>query len=146
MPKLPTVPAIALAVAIAAAGLFFPAFMNAIGFDKFDRHNSAGQAAYLANMVQMTKLAFRNEGRADLADQVDNLFTTTEEGDTSPLGIAELTRNLARARVADYKRLNQDPPGAAPSGGRRALRHPQEEQHFHRRDAERRAATHLRIS
>jgi len=97
--------ALSLALVIA---LSFPSFVNAIGFDQFDRYNSAAQGACLANMVQMTKLALRNKGRSDLADQVDNLFTTTEPGDTSPLGIIEVIRNIDRARVADYKRLNQD--------------------------------------
>jgi len=77
MLKLRTVPAIALAVAIVAAALSFPVSMKAIGFEKFDRYNSVAQAECLANMVQMTMLAFRNEGRADLADQVDKLFTTS---------------------------------------------------------------------
>ena len=109
MPTLRTVPAIALAAALAAAGLSFPVSMNAIGFEKFDRFNSVGQAECLANMVQMTMLAFRNEGRADLAEQVDKLFTTTEPGDASPIGIVEVLRNVALARVADLKRFSKDP-------------------------------------
>ncbi len=60
-------------------------------------------------MVQMTKLAFRNEGRADLADQVDKLFTTTDAGDTSPIGVIEVVRNIAIARVADLKRVKENP-------------------------------------
>jgi hypothetical protein len=109
MLKLRTVPAIALAVAIVAAGLSFPVSMKAIGFEKFDRYNSVAQAECLANMVQMTMLAFHNEGRADLADQVDKLFTTTEPGDASPIGIVEVLRNVALARVADLKRFKNDP-------------------------------------
>jgi hypothetical protein len=108
VPRLHTIFAIALAVAIAVAGLSFPAFTNAIGFEKFDSFNSVGQAECLAYMVQMTKLAFRNEGRADLAEQVDKLFTTTEPGDASPLGIVEVLRNVALARVADLKRFKND--------------------------------------
>jgi hypothetical protein len=112
MLRLRTVRAIAPTVAIIAAGLSFPVSMKAIGFEKFDRFNSVGQAECLANMVQMTMLAFRNEGRADLAYQVDKLFTTTEPGDASPLGIVEVLRNVALARVADLKRFSKDPQAA----------------------------------
>lgn len=111
MPRLRQVSSTALFLALAtvAAVSFFPAFVNAIGFEKFDSYNSAGQASCLANMVQMTKLAFRNEGRADLADQVDKLFTTTDAGDTSPIGVIEVVRNIAIARVADLKRVKENP-------------------------------------
>jgi hypothetical protein len=104
MPKLRAVLSLALIIALTV-----PLFVDAIGFDQFDRYNSAAQGECLAHMVQMTKLAFRNEGRADLAEQVDKLFTTTEPGDTSPLGVIEVVRNIAIARVADLKRVKENP-------------------------------------
>jgi hypothetical protein len=44
-----------------------------------------------------------------LAAQVHALFTATLPGDQSPVGVVEFESNLARARLADVRRLQKDP-------------------------------------
>jgi hypothetical protein len=51
----------------------------------------------------------KDEGRADLAEQVHKLFTTINPGSQISLGMGEFEMNLARARVADVKRIENDP-------------------------------------
>ena len=51
----------------------------------------------------------KTEGRADLAAQVETLFTTTEPGDQHTLGMVEFQLNLARAPVTDAKNVEKNP-------------------------------------
>jgi hypothetical protein len=78
-------------------------------FPQFDRMTSSGQAEFIAEMVQTTETALRNEGHGDLADKMAELFLKVEEGDLDSLGLVELERNIALAREADLKRLDKDP-------------------------------------
>jgi len=45
--------------------------------------------------VQGAEQVLRDEGRPDLADQVDHLFTTTLPHDAHTIGMVEFERNLA---------------------------------------------------
>jgi hypothetical protein len=97
-----------VALTIAAIVLHTPQQLEAMPFQKFDGMHPALQAEYVADMIQATEAVLRKQGRADLADQIQKLFATTEPGDLDPIGIVELERNIARARVADLNRVSKD--------------------------------------
>jgi hypothetical protein len=76
---------------------------------QFDKMAVGDQSEYVASLVGGGEQAFKDEGRSDLAAQVDHLFTTTDPGDTHTIGNVEFQMNLALAREADLKRAAQDP-------------------------------------
>jgi hypothetical protein len=95
---------VGLLVAAAAAS----AHLHAIDFPSFDALTLGPQAEHIAEMVASAEQALRDEGRRDLADKVQDLFATTLQGDSFPVGLVELERNVARGRVADLNRVEKD--------------------------------------
>ena len=67
------------------------------------------QSEYVGLLVQGAEQVLRDEGRADLAAQVDHLFTTTMPGDAHTIGIVEFEINLALLRVADAENAQKNP-------------------------------------
>jgi hypothetical protein len=93
-----------LLIAVTAAS----ARLHAIDFQHFDALPLGPQAEHIGEMVASAEQALRDEGRNDLADKVRDLFATTLQGDSFPLGLVELERNVARGRVADLNRVQKD--------------------------------------
>jgi hypothetical protein len=98
-----------LATLLGFALLCLPAPLAAIDFPHYDAMNNEQQTEYLVLMVNTTELAFRAGGHADFADQTEKLFNQVEPGDWMTLGMLELGTMVDRARVADAKRVVQDP-------------------------------------
>lgn len=76
---------------------------------KYDKMADQDQSNYIASLVIGTQKVLADEGRRDLADQVDKLFSEIPAGDEITLGMTEFKTNLALARVADAERAAQDP-------------------------------------
>ena len=92
---------------IACASSFGPA--QAMEIVQLDKMASEDKGEYVGLLVGGAEHVLKDEGRADLAAKVEALFTTTLPGDQITVGMAEFTRNVARARVADAKRIAKDP-------------------------------------
>ena len=80
--------------------------MTIVQFDKMGQND---QAEYVGLLVGGAEQVLKDEGRADLAAKVEELFTTTDPGDAHTNGVVEFQMNLALARVADDKRVERDP-------------------------------------
>jgi hypothetical protein len=92
-----------------AVFLLFASASNAVTFPVFDHMDSYAQAEFIADMVDRTEKALRDDGKPDLSLKMEQLFALVEPGDKISLGLVELERNVARARVADLDRLRKDP-------------------------------------
>jgi hypothetical protein len=89
--------------------ILFASTSNAVTFPVFDHMDSYAQAELIADMVDRTEKALRDDGKPDLALKTEQLFALVEPGDKISLGLVELERNVARARVVDLDRLKKDP-------------------------------------
>jgi hypothetical protein len=98
-----------LAATFLSAAMLFSSAAQAMEIRQFDKMAIPDQSEYVGLLVQGAEQVLRDEGRADLAAQVDHLFTTTDPGDAHTIGSVEFERNLALARVADAERAAQDP-------------------------------------
>jgi hypothetical protein len=67
------------------------------------------QGDYVGLLIGGAEQVLNDEGRADLAEKVVQLFTTTNPGDAHTIGNVEFQMNLALAREADAKRVLSDP-------------------------------------
>ena len=76
---------------------------------QFDMMASEDKGEYVGLLVGGAEQAFKDEGRADLAATIEELFTKTLPGDQITLGMVEFQRNLGRARVADPERVAKEP-------------------------------------
>jgi galactokinase len=98
-----------LAATFLSAAMLFTSAAQAMEIRQFDKMAIPDQSEYVGLLVQGAEQVLRDEGRADLAAQVDHLFTTTDPGDAHTIGSVEFELNLALARVADAKRAEKDP-------------------------------------
>src|SRR5450631_54643 len=99
----------ALSAAILAVAMSLSGAAQAMEIQQYDKMSNGDQGEYVSRLVGGAEQAYKDEGRADLAAQVDHLFTTTDPGDAHTIGVVEFQLNLARARVADAKRAAKDP-------------------------------------
>ena len=99
-----TVSAAILSTAILLSG---PA--HAMEIQQYDKMSNEDQGEYVSRLVGGAEQAFKDEGRVDLAAQVDHLFITTLPGDKITIGVGEFQLNLARARVTDEKNVEKNP-------------------------------------
>jgi hypothetical protein len=98
----------AFVVALSAAVIFSGA-AQAMEIQQYDKMVLQDQNDYAIALIEGTQKVLIDEGRSDLAVQVQKLFTETPAGDAAPLGLTEFESNLDLARVADAKRVTQDP-------------------------------------
>ena len=87
----------------------FPSISNAASFPAFDSMDSYAQAEFIADMVDRTEQALRDDGNPDLASKTEQLFALVDPGATMSVGLAELESNVARARLADARSVEKDP-------------------------------------
>jgi hypothetical protein len=89
------------------AGLVVP--LQAMEIQQFDKMADKDQDEYVGELVIRAEKVLRDNGKRELASQVNKLFTTVNAGSQISLGMAEFTINLARARVADLRNIEKDP-------------------------------------
>ena len=95
-------------VLLASAAMLFSSAAQAMEIRQFDKMADQDQSEYVGLLVQGAEKVLTDEGKADLAAQVDKLFLTIPAGDKMSLGMTEFELNLARARVADAEQENED--------------------------------------
>ena len=98
-----------LVAAFMSAAMLLPNMVQAMEIRQFDKMANQDQSDYIGDLVVGAEKVLTDEGRPDLAAQVDHLFTTKNPGDADVIGAVEFERNLALARVADAKRAEKDP-------------------------------------
>jgi hypothetical protein len=99
-----------LAATFLSAAMLFTGVAQAMQIQQFDKMADPDQGEYIAELVQGAEKVLTEVGKPDQAAQIHQLFTTKKNpGDEISLGMAEFEMNLARARVADVKRVESDP-------------------------------------
>jgi hypothetical protein len=99
-----------LAARFLPAAVLFTSAAQAMEIRQFDKMADADQDDYIGDLIVGADKVLRDEGKADLADLVDKLFTEKHNpGDQISMGRAEFERNLARARLADARNIQKDP-------------------------------------
>lgn len=98
-----------LVTALVAAAMVLPNIAQAMAIVQFDKMADQDQADYVVALVNGAEKILTDEGKPNLAAQVEHLFTTKNPGDADVIGMVEFERNLAIARVADAKRAAKDP-------------------------------------
>jgi hypothetical protein len=99
----------AITAAILSAAVLFSGAAQAMEIRQFDKMADADQSEYIGNLIVGTENAVADEGRPEVAAQVNYLFTTKDTGDADVIGMVEFERNLALTRVADAERAEKDP-------------------------------------
>jgi hypothetical protein len=84
-----------LAATFLSASMLFTSAAQAMEIRQFDKMAVPDQSEYVGLLVQGAEQVLRDEGRADLANQVEHLFTTTLPHDAHTIGMVEFERNLA---------------------------------------------------
>jgi hypothetical protein len=97
-----------LVAAFMSAAMLLPNMAQAMEIQQFDKMAVSDQGEYVGLLIAGAEQALNDEGRADLAEKVVQLFTTTKPGDAHTIGNVEFQMNLALAREADIKRAGQD--------------------------------------
>ena len=99
----------ALLIASVSAAMLFSSVVQAMEIRQFDKMPDQDQADYVVALINGAEKVLTDEGRADLAAQVEHLFTTKNSGDVDVVGMVEFERNLAILRVADAKNAAAHP-------------------------------------
>jgi hypothetical protein len=86
-----------------SASLLAASVAQAMEMRQFDKMAIADQGDYVGLLIGGAEQVLKAEGRADLAAQVEHLFTTTDAGDQHTIGIVEFESNLAILRENDAK-------------------------------------------
>jgi hypothetical protein len=92
-----------------SAAMLFTSAAQAMEIRQFDKMAVQDQGDYVGLLVGGAEQVLKDEGRADLAAQVEHLFTTTDPGDAHTIGMVEFELNLALLREADAKNAVQHP-------------------------------------
>jgi hypothetical protein len=98
-----------MAATILSVAMLFTSAAQAMEIRQFDKMAFPDQSEYVGLLVQGAEQVLRDEGRADLAAQVDHLFTTTLPGDAHTIGMVEFEKNLARVRADDAQNALEHP-------------------------------------
>jgi hypothetical protein len=98
-----------LAATFLSAAMLFTSAAQAMEIRQFDKMAMPDQSEYVGLLVQGAEQVLNDEGRADLAAQVEHLFTTTLPHDAHTIGSVEFERNLAILRVADTENAQKNP-------------------------------------
>ena len=91
------------------AAMLVTSAAQAMEIRQFDKMADRDQSEYVGLLVQGAEKVLTDEGKADLAAQVDKLFLTIPAGDKMSLGMTEFEVNLARVRVVNAKNVEKTP-------------------------------------
>ncbi len=98
-----------VAATLFLAVLLRPDSAPAMEIWQFDKMTGPDQAEFIGVLVQGAEKVLTDAGRPDQAAQVSSLFTTNAPDNSISAGMQQFMVNLAVARHADEKRLEQDP-------------------------------------
>jgi len=98
-----------LAATFLSAAMLLPGAVQAMEIRQFDKMAGRDQSDYINVLIDGAEKVLTDEGRSDLAVQVEHLFTTKNPGDADVIGMVEFETNLALARVNDAKHAAEHP-------------------------------------
>ena len=98
-----------LVAAFMSAAMLLPSMVQAMEIRQFDKMANQDQGDYIQVLVDGAQKVLIAEGRSDLANKMDQLFTEVHHGDTMSLGMIEFERNLAIVRLDDAKNAAAHP-------------------------------------
>lgn len=97
-----------LAIVIPAV-LLLSGAASAMPIRQFDKMADRDQDEYVVSLITGAQAVLKEQGKADLAEKVYQLFNTKLGSDKISVGMVEFERNLARGRVADLERNAKAP-------------------------------------
>ena len=97
-----------LVAAFMSAAMLLPSMVQAMQIQQYDKMAAQDQHDYVNALVVGAQKVLIDEGRSDLAAQVQDLFTKIPPGDSISLGLEEFETNLAQARIFDAETHAKD--------------------------------------
>lgn len=98
-----------LAATFLAASFMFSGVVQAMEIQQYDKMSDDDQNEYVADLVVGAQHVLTDAGHPEQAAQVHQLFTEIKPGDKISAGMAEFAVLLAKARLADERRIEKDP-------------------------------------
>jgi hypothetical protein len=98
-----------LAATFLSAAMLFTGVAQAMEIRQFDKMAGQDQDEFIAELVQGAEKVLTDEGKPGLAAQISHLFTTNAPNSDISIGMSQFMVTLALARVADVKRIENDP-------------------------------------
>jgi hypothetical protein len=98
-----------LATTFLSATMFFTGVAQAMQIQQFDKMAGQDQSDYINVLIDGAEKVLADEGRSDLAKQVEHLFTTKEAGDSDTLGMISFEARLASLRAIDARNAENNP-------------------------------------
>ena len=98
-----------LAATFLSAAMLFTSAAQAMQIQQFDKMAKQDQNDFIGDLIGGAQKVLIDEGRSDLAAQVQKLFTEIPPGDQISLGLNEFESNLELLRIADAKNAAAHP-------------------------------------
>lgn len=92
-----------------SAAMLLPNVAQAMEIRQFDKMADRDQSDYINVLIDGAEKVLVDEGRPDLKDQVEHLFTTKRAGDADTIGMISFEVSLARLRVIDARNAEKNP-------------------------------------
>lgn len=92
-----------------AATMMFSGTAHAMDIKDYFKMVDQDQGRFNQTLLEGAEKALRDEGRPDLAQQLDKLFTEITSGNQISEGMAEYTLNLSDMLKAEIKRQGKNP-------------------------------------
>jgi hypothetical protein len=98
-----------LAATSLSATMLFSSVVQAMEIWRFDKMAGQDQDEYVGDLIEGAEKVLTDDGEADQATRVRDLFALHLGNDQISLGMTEFQKNLARARLADVERVGKEP-------------------------------------
>jgi hypothetical protein len=92
-----------------SAAVLFTSAAHAMQIQQFDKIADRDQSDYINVLIEGAEKVLTDEGRSDLAKQVDHLFTTKNKGDADLIGMIAFETSLATLRAIDARNAERNP-------------------------------------
>ena len=98
-----------LAATFLSAAMLFSGAAQAMTIQQFDKMANDDQAEYVSELVSGAEKVLTDEGKADQAKKVENLFTTNAPDGNTSIGMSQFMITLALMRLNDAKNAVDHP-------------------------------------
>jgi hypothetical protein len=98
-----------LVAAFMSAAMLLPNMVQAMEIQQFDKMAQDDRAEYVSELISGAEKVLTDEGSADQAEKVENLFTTNPSDSNTSIGMNDFMLILAKVRLVDAQRVLQDP-------------------------------------
>lgn len=91
-----------------SATLLATSAAQAMEIQQFDKMVQDDRAEYVSQLISGAEKLLTSQGSADLADNVEKLFTTNAPDGNTSIGMSQFMLDVANARLADARRALKD--------------------------------------